>query len=197
MRLATAANSVFAWLLGYGLVALSGCAASPASDVFKLSESSLQDRQLESRRFDTLDRTELIAASMGVLQDLGFALDVTSEELGVLTASKELDATNLGQIAVATGQVTLAVVLAVLTQDISQLPGSAPAVDEDQKVRVCLVVNSSLENRDASVVRITMSRVIWNTKGQVTQAETLKAPELYEAFFERLSKATFLQAHNI
>ena len=83
-----------------------------------------------------------------------------------------------------------------MLQDISQL-GSIPAVDDDQKVRVCLVINQSLENRDASVVRITISRVIWNTRGQITQAEVLKEPELYEAFFDKLSKATFLQAHNI
>ena len=183
--------------LGLALVLLPGCSASPGKDVFTLSESSLADRQLESRRFDTVERVELISASVGVLQDLGFILDITSSELGVLTASKVLDATNLGQIAVATGQVTLALLLAIFTQDISQLPGSVPAVDEDQEVRICLVINQSLQNKDASVVRITISRVIWNTKGQISRAEILKAPELYEAFFDKLAKATFLQANDI
>ena len=179
------------------LLFLTGCSAAPARDVFKLPESSLAERQLQSRRFDTLDRVELLNASVGVLQDLGFTLEVTSFELGVLTGSKELDARHAGQIAIAAGQVTLSVLLAIVTQDISQLPGSVPAVDDEQKVRVCLVVNQSLENKDASVVRATMSRVIWNTKGQVTRAEILTLPELYEAFFDKLSKATFLQAHAI
>lgn len=191
------------WGLGPGLclalviLLLTGCSAAPTTDVFKLPESSLAERQLQSRRFDTLDRVELLNASVGVLQDLGFTLEVTSFELGVLTGSKELDASNAGQIAIATGQVTLSVLLAILTQDISQLPGSVPPVDDEQQVRVCLVVNPSLENKDASVVRATMSRVIWNTRGQVTRAEILMLPELYQAFFDKLSKATFLEAHAI
>ena len=180
-----------------GILSLSACSSVPPQDSFKLSESSLADRQLESRRFDTLDRDDLLGAGVGVLQDLGFTLDITNSELGILTASKELDATHAGQIAMAAGQVTVGVLLAILLQDISQLPGAVPAVDDEQKVRVCLVVNQSLENTDASVVRITISRVIWNTRGQITQAQTLKEPELYEAFFDKLSKATFLQAHNI
>ncbi|MCB1701095.1 MAG: hypothetical protein H6985_04655 [Pseudomonadales bacterium] len=183
-------------LLILALLSLPGCSSSPPKDAFKLSESSLADRQLESRRLDTVDRKELLDASVGVLQDLGFSLDITNSELGILTASKELDAKNAGQIAAAAGLFTTSVLLAIVLQDISQL-GSIPAVDDDQKVRVCLVINQSLENRDASVVRITISRVIWNTRGQITQAEVLKEPELYEAFFDKLSKATFLQAHNI
>lgn len=197
MRLSSETGSGHYLCLGLVLLSLHGCGASPSKDAFDLSASSLADRQLESRRFDTLDRTELISASVGVLQDLGFTLDISNSELGVLTASKELDASNTGQMAVAAGKVTAAVLLAILTQDISQLPGGLPPVDVEQTVRICLVVNQSLENSQASVVRITISRVIRDNRGQVSQAETLRLPELYEAFFDKLSKATFLQAHDI
>ena len=197
MRLHTESALATGLLLSLAVLLLGGCSAAPSKDVFKLPESSLAERQLQSRRFDTLDRVELLNASVGVLQDLGFTLDVANFELGVLTASKDLDASHAGQIAIAAGQVTLSVLLAILTQDISQLPGAVPAVDDEQKVRVCLVVNRSLGNSDASVVRATMTRVIWNTQGQVTRAEILKPPELYEAFFDKLSKATFLQAHQL
>ena len=195
MRRKTTASAALSMLLIPGLISLSGCGSSPDKGLFKLTQSSLADRQLESRRFDTLDRSELLNAGVGVLQDIGFTLDITNSELGILTASKELDATDAGQMAVAAGQVTASVLLAILLQDISQL--SIPVIDDDQKVRICLVVNQSLENRDASVVRITISRVVWNTKGQITRAETLKQPELFEAFFDKLSKAVFLQAHSI
>lgn len=196
MRLHTTVAPSLKVLLALGLVCLAACSSQAEKDAFKLPESSLADRQLESRRFDTLDRSDLLDASVGVLQDLGFTLDITNSELGILTASKQLDAKNVGQIAAAAGMVTASVLLAILLQDVSQL-NTIPAVDDEQKVRVCLVVNDSLENKGASVVRITISRVIWNTRGQITQAETLKQPELYEAFFDKLSKATFLQAHNI
>jgi hypothetical protein len=165
------------------LALLAGCSTSPPADAFKLPPTSLADRQMQSRRFDTMDQQDLLAASVGVLQDLGYALDVSNADLGVLTASKELDAENSGQIAAA-------ILLAVLGQ-------SPQPWDDDQRVRVCLVVNQSLENPEASLVRITISRVIWNTQGQITRAETLNVPELYQAFFDKLSKATFLQAHEI
>jgi hypothetical protein len=118
-----------------------------------------------------------------VLQDLGYALDISNADLGVLTASKQLDASNAGQMA--------AMIL------LAALGGGSTPIDDDQKVRVCIVVNESLENKGSSIVRITISRFIWNTHGQITRAETLQEPELYQAFFEKLSKSTFLEAHNI
>lgn len=165
------------------LLFLSGCASGPPPEAFRMSTTALEDRQMQSRRFDSLDEASLLAASVGVLQDLGYALDISNADLGVLTASKELDASNSGQIA--------AMIL------LAALGGGATPVDDDQKVRVCLVVNRSLENEDSSIVRITISRFIWNTQGQITRAETLNDPELYQAFFEKLSKSTFLEAHKI
>lgn len=165
------------------LVALTaGCASIP-KDAFELPPTSLEDRKLQSRTFSTLDHASMLSASAGVLQDLGYALDVSNGDLGVLTASKDLDATNAGQIAGA-------VLLAALT-------GTASAVDKNQKVRVCVVVNESLESKGSSTVRITLNRVIWNTQGQVSRAEAIKEPALYQAFFDKLSKSTFLEAHQI
>ena len=148
-----------------------------------MSTTALEDRQMQSRRFDSLDEAELLAASVGVLQDLGYALDISNADLGVLTASKNLDAGSAGQMA--------AMIL------LAALGGGSTPIDDDQKVRVCLVVNESLENKGSSIVRVTISRFIWNTHGQVTRAETLNEPELYQAFFQKLSKSTFLEAHKI
>jgi hypothetical protein len=138
---------------------------------------------MQSRRFDSLDETGILSSSVSVLQDLGYALDVSNADLGVLTASKKLDASNAGQMA---GMVLLAV-----------LTGAAGPVDDDQQIRVTLVISKSLEQKGASVVRVTMNRIIWNTQGKVSRAETLNEPEIYQAFFEKLSKATFLEAHQI
>mgnify|MGYP006081244987 CR=1 FL=1 len=165
------------------IVCLSGCVTGPPPEAFRMSATALEDRQMQSRRFDTLDETGILAASVGVLQDLGYALDISNADLGVLTASKELDATNTGQVA--------AMIL------LAALGGGSTPIDDNQKVRVCLVINESLEDKASSVVRITMNRFIWNTQGQITKAETLKDPELYQAFFAKLSKATFLEAHQI
>ena len=165
------------------LALLTGCASGPPKDAFQLPQSSLEERQLQSRRFDTLKHEEVLAAGAGVLQDLGYALDVSNADLGVLTASKELDASSAGQIA------TMILLAA--------LGGGSTPVDKNQQVRVCLVINRSLEDENSPVVRITLNRIIWNTQGQITRSEALTEPELYQAFFAKLSKATFLEAHQI
>lgn len=171
------------FLMATTLFFFTGCVSGPPKDAFQLSATSLADRQIQSRRFDSLDEQLILASSVSVLQDLGYALDVSNADLGVLTASKALDAKNAGQIA------TMVLLAA--------LGGGATPIDKDQKIRVTLVINSSLEVKGSSVVRITMNRIIWNTQGQITKAETLSEPELYQAFFDKLSKATFLEAHEI
>lgn len=169
------------WMLPV-LVLMTGCAGIPA-DAFKLSPSSLADRQMQSRRFETLDNKALIRAGLGVLQDLGYNIDEASTSLGVLTASKSADAET-------TGQIIGAVVLALLT-------GTVMETDDKQVIKVCLVLQPSLEDPNSSVARITMQRVIWNHSGNISRVESITAPELYQVFFDKLSKASFLEAHQI
>lgn len=161
---------------------LSGCATIP-KDAFKLSPTSLEDRQLQSRKFDTLDQKQLLAAGASVLQDLGYNIDESNTTLGVLTASKQADAKD-------TRQIVALVALGLLT-------GTPVAWDEKQKITLCLVIRQSLDDPKASVARITMQRIIWNSQGTIARVESIKAPELYQAFFDKLSKATFLEANQI
>jgi hypothetical protein len=161
---------------------LFGCASVP-KDAFKLSPTSLEDRQLQSRRFSTMDNKLLLSAGASVLQDMGYTIDESNTTLGVLTASKDADATNAGQIAGA-------IALALLT-------GSVMPTDDEQKIRVCLVLQESLDDPTSSVARITIQRIIWNTQGKIARVESINSPELYQAFFDKLSKATFLEANQI
>jgi len=169
-------------LLSVCLLVLSGCASIP-EDAFKLSSTSLEDRQLQSRKFSTLDNALLLSSGASVLQDMGYSIDESNVDLGVLTASKKADATDAGQIAGA-------IVLALLT-------GTVTPTDDEQKIRICLVLQEALEDQTSSVARITIQRVIWNTQGQISRVESINAPELYQAFFDKLSKATFLEANQI
>ncbi len=161
---------------------LAGCNSLP-DDAFKLPPTSLQDRQIQSRKFETPDDAMLLQAGAGVLQDLGYAIDESNVQLGVLTASKRIDAKDPAQMATA-------ILLGVLT-------GTPTPIDDEQTVRVCLVMQRSLENPAMSVARITIQRVIIDTQGRITRAEAIDEPEIYQAFFDKLSKATFLEANEI
>lgn len=227
-----------------------GCVARVPTDALLLSENSLAERQIQTRRFDTANNTIMLNAAAATLQDIGFTLDESEFTLGVLVASKQRDATSGGQVAGA-------ILVAALT-------GAVTHVDKDQIIRVSVVmrdipttesapvqataltpaelanIRSSVEkavanglhkkypndvseriatqigqdtaasltndlmklvkaNADGgkSTVRVTFQRIVINTAGQVTSAEQIKDVEVYQEFFDKLSKAVFLEAHAI
>jgi hypothetical protein len=137
---------------------------------------------MQTRRFDTNNETELLRASVGVLQDLGFEIDESESRLGVLVASKDRDATDPMQI-------TGVIIIGALGGG-----GDIP-VDRNQKIRASLVTRV-LSPRE-SIVRVTFQRTVWNDHGGVSRAEALTDPPLYQEFFSKLSKSLFLEAHGI
>lgn len=70
----------------------SGCnlPSSPEAQTaaLTLNSASLAKRQVQSRRYDTLDSSSMMAASISVLQDLGYSIDETSLATGLINASK-------------------------------------------------------------------------------------------------------------
>lgn len=170
-------------------VSLVGCATTYPKDFLKLSPDSLKNRELQMRQYDTQNEEDILAACAGVLQDLGFTLDDSETELGLVVASKDRDATDAGQVALATVSVFL-----------SALGGSSSNafdyIDKTQKIRASVVSKLSADGSKI-IVRVTFQRVVWNNVGDVSKMENLTDPELYQGFFERLSKAVFLEAQKI
>ena len=163
-------------------LSLTGCVSIP-KDAFQLSATSLQDRQIQSRVFETENEVGLLSAGISVLQDMGYSIDETEKNAGVVTASKNVDATDGGQVAAA-------IFLALLG-------GGNMAIDKEQKIRVSFVTLPSKLQYKGFLARITFQRIIWNTQNQITKAETLKDEELYSEFFGKLSKSVFLEAYKI
>ncbi len=169
------------------LLILAGCATSPA-DALKLSPDSMERRQLQTRRIDGIAEKPLLAAAAGVLQDLGFNIDESETRLGVIVASKD-------RSAFTTSQIVAAIALGLLS-------GAATPVDKTQKIRVSLVTRPALASdgtprADCQLIRITIQRVVWNTSNQVTRIESIEEPEIYQRFFEKLSKSIFLEVQSI
>ena len=179
------------WLTTAGCVLMltmliTGCASMP-KDALRLSPQSLQLRQLETRRFDGTDEKQILAASAGLLQDLGFNIDESETPLGLVVASKE-------RSAVTATQVTGAVIAALfgINQPIYKL----------QKIRVCLVVRPTKNDIRAAdardfYVRVTFQRIVRDTAGTITRTESIEEPPIYQEFFAMLSKSLFLEAQQI
>ena len=165
---------------------LTGCVAIPP-DIFVATPQLLQQRQIETRRYDGIIEADLITAGANVLQDLGFNLENSETKLGVITASKERDAIQGGEIAAA-------IVFAVLT-------GAVMPTSRDQTIRVALVIRPVIDSNgnamtDKYFVRATFQRLVRRTDNSVF-GETLSDPQLYQDFFQKVSKSIFLEAQKI
>lgn len=170
------------------LLLLTGCVSTEAPpEAFVVSESQLAQRQAETRRYDGLTEDKIVLASANVLQDLGYAIGETELKLGVLTGSKQRDASSGGEIATS-------IVVALLT-------GVATPVSKDQKINVLLVVRPVLNSEgkplpESNYVRVSFQRAVTMTNGAV-RMETLTDKELYQEFHDKLSKSVFIEAQKI
>jgi hypothetical protein len=159
-----------------------GCGGIP-KDALSMNKATLEDRQIQTRLYDTSDDEKILAASASLLQDLGFNLDESETDLGLLVSSKERDATEAGQVAAA---LTMAILF-----------GTSMRIDEKQRIRVSVVTCPAGENSERTSVRVTFQRVVWDNYGQISKLEKLNDVKMYQEFFDKLSKAIFLEAHTI
>ncbi len=168
---------------------LAACQTLPA-DAFRLSESALAVREMQTREYDSMSDTTILSASTSVLQDMGYAIDEIEEPLGVLSASKRADATTgmraFGSLAMDGVRCFFSLMLACDGNNYSKL-------DDVQDIRLTLISRPQLSNRENVVVRITIQRVIWDKKGRLSEQQTVTDQDVYAAFFDKMSRAVFLE----
>ncbi|NQS70720.1 MAG: hypothetical protein HQQ73_00940 [Desulfobulbaceae bacterium] len=177
---------VFILLVWLPLLVLSACATVPPN-LFVVSDTQLERRLIETRRYGGINETDLLAASANVLQDLGFSLENSETKLGVITANKQRSARNSGEIAVSLLFGTFG--------------GVHMPVSEEQNIRVALVVRPVLDSKGMAMekdhyVRVSFQRVVRRSDNSTT-AQTLTDPALYQDFHDRLSKSVFIEAQKI
>lgn len=64
-------------------------------------------------------------------------------------------------------------------------------------MRACVVTRPVGEHGEYVAVRVTFQRVVRNTQNQITICESLTDPQIYQEFFDKLSKSIFLEAQGI
>ena len=198
-----------------GLVAMcfllaAGCSTVP-DQAMELSPDSLKTRQLQTRRIEGIEENALLAASAGVLQDLGFNIDESETRLGIIVASKDRSALDLRDAA--EDLLVDSLVEAALDAMFSALFGDHFDDDDDedgedivydvtQKIRISVVTRPALDSsgqprQDAQVIRITIQPLVWDSEGKLSHSESIEDPKVYQKFFDRLSKSIFLELQAI
>ena len=170
------------------VLVLTGCGSRIPKDVFKLTPELLQKRVSKTRKYEGISEVDLLSASAGVLQDLGFNIDESETKLGLIVGSKERDATEIGQE-------IWWLIKAGLTYGWTMFTDET---DDYQKFRASIVIRPiSKDNDKTHYVSVTFQRIVWNTDDKVSKQETLDGPEIYQEFFDRLSKSVFLEGQKI
>lgn len=175
------------------LVMVGGCATVP-DDAFRLSESALETREIQTRSYEDVSDIEILSASSAVLQDLGYAIDEIEKELGVVSASKRADAKNRAEIA---GSIALDVADCLLTLFLGCENDSFESTKDVQDIKMTLVVLPVLDKEQTYSVRLTMQRVVWARDGTIHDQETISDAAVYQAFFDKLSKSVFLEKEGV
>jgi len=128
---------------------------------------SLEQRQIETRRYDGISERDLITASINLLQDLGFNFENSETELGTIIASKQRDTEKLE---------------ASLTHYLSSmLLFLVLPVTKDQITRVAIVVRPVLDSNgktidDSHLVRVTFQSIALRTNSSTSgKIDTRKA----------------------
>ena len=190
----------FVWLTIMALI-VAGCGSSLPKHVLRLTPDTLQNRVLQTRKYEGISEADLLSASTGVIQDLGFIIDESETNLGLMVGSKNRDAPpdatqRTVQVLVTTASIFVAIIAALGGADDVEI--YVPPVDDYQKLWVSIVIRPTSEDDDKThSVRVTFQRIVWDTEGEIDRMQSLSEPEMYQKFFDLLSKSVFLEGQKI
>lgn len=171
---------------------LTGCAGQRIpEDALRLNESALEVRSMQTRTYEVEDETVILAASVGVLQDMGYNLDEIERPLGVLTASKVTDADDPGEMA---GLVLMDIICAAGG---SGSCGYMATASDEEKFILSLVVLPRLAKKGEYTARITLQRIVYDKQQRVKEQGVIGDAETYQRIFDKLSKSIFLETNRL
>lgn len=177
-------RSIATALVGVLLLA-GGCASRGVpEDALRLEESPLDMRAKQSRTLYAESEAQIVAATVDVLQDMEYNLDVIDPSLGVLTASKKIDA-DVGGFEKSM-LISADVFCSLLVGDYCGIYSSSP---DDQVISLTMVVLPSLASPNDFVVRVTAQYVESNKAEMVRDRQMIQDEEVYQQIFANLNKS--------
>ena len=129
---------------------------------------------------------------MGLLQDMEYNIDSVEYPLGILSASKVVDADDAKQKALLISADVALAVLSVLTG--TSPSGSAYATADDKiDLKITLVVLPSLASEGEFAVRGTLQSSLITKSELVKKVRLIDNPKVYQEIFDKLYKSASLE----
>jgi hypothetical protein len=152
---------------------LTGCAARPVS----IPTPSLEVRSMQSREFQGQDARVVMKAVLNVLQDEGFVTRNAVTDLGLITATREIDARN---------SFTMAFGTLMMGEDASW--HSSDLIEATANV-------SELAGRVR--VRISFQGKSIDNHGSILGISTIDDPVYYQSFFAKVDRGLFVERRGV
>ncbi len=187
------------------LLTLAGCTTSELCQaqqteplamepLFQLNPTDPIDLADQTRIYATTDRESVLLASAAALQDMGFSVTGGEKRFGLLVGSKKADVEGpgAGHAMAEAAVVTLSIMASILTGEdmVTDLPEQIA-----QEIHVSLLVSES-GTRSGTEVRISLDRDMIYDQGYSVPDHT-ELPLVYQDFFERLSRAIYLEGEKL
>ena len=135
---------LYRFLLALLSPVLYGCGGIP-KEALSMNRLTLEERELQTRLFDTTDERKILSASERVFQKLGFHLDESKTDLGLIVGSQNPDTIKAGHI-----------ILRATLAGLKNIPAGY-----SQKIRISIVTSPAGEDVKRTSVRVNFQRIIW------------------------------------
>jgi hypothetical protein len=152
-------------------------------------ETQLQTREFQTREFDTNDVKLVMKALLNVLQDDGFVVKNAVVDLGLLTATKEIQLT--GQPTASDSYWSEA--FAALLSGRNNQGGRQQQEQRYNKFKQIEASVNITELGKRTRVRANFQAKVLDNTGNPAEVYVIKDPKFYQDFFAKVDKGIFLQ----
>lgn len=156
------------YLLVFIIIFIIGCVTSPSTPL----KTQLEIREFQTRDYDTSDSRMVMKSLLNVLQDDGYIIKVANVDLGLLSASKEINIENKGE----------AVIMALLAGHNARW----------KKNSVIECSGNVTEMGKVCKVRMNFQIKTMDNKGGLIDVKPIDDPIFYQTFFAKVDKGIFI-----
>jgi hypothetical protein len=162
------------WLMAMAGLVLIGCVTASSR---KPPKTQLQIREYQTRSYDTNDYKMVMKAVLNTLQDEGYIVKNAVLDLGLLTATKEVDVEDKAQV----------LLLKLLRKNKATWP----------KNSIFEATANVSEFGSQTRVRLNVQVKTYNNRGNLQGARQIENAKFYQDFFAKVDKGIFIQKENL